>query len=319
MLGGGLLRNRGRFLDTADGSHAIARGGDDGEPPLVHNQGRWQLTSAGTATDVDITNDGTLMLAAGGGLRVNAPARFSNASGATLTGGSMLDLTTGSAVLQGGRVDPGGVGVVGWLMVRGPCAMAPTHVLDISVNPRTVLPSNDLLQMADGPVEIDGRLVLRGVEAGSVGRTLTVLTHGGGGAISGCYTPDDIDVVGPDGFPIPFAVAVDCTESAVTVTLLGATAGEEGPRGGVARLALAGPNPLRGRTTLELTVPVSGPARVEVFDALGREVAVLFDGPVTGGQSVTVAVDAGALPSGVYVVRLRAGTQTAALRLTVAL
>ena len=70
-------------------------------------------------------------------------------------------------------------------------------------------------------------------------------------------------------------------------------------------LQLAGPNPFRAQTALTFELPEPGPARVAVYDVLGREVAVLHDGPATATQ--TVRLTAGALPAGVYVVRLEAG------------
>ena len=61
------------------------------------------------------------------------------------------------------------------------------------------------------------------------------------------------------------------------------------------------PNPSSGRVSVDLTVDAPGYARVALYDALGREVAVLHDGPVTGLTRATV--DTGALAPGVYVVR----------------
>jgi acyl-homoserine lactone acylase PvdQ len=63
------------------------------------------------------------------------------------------------------------------------------------------------------------------------------------------------------------------------------------------------PNPSAGQATVAFAA--EGEATVEVFDALGRRVAVLWDGPVAA--DATAGLDAGALPSGVYLVRLTAG------------
>ena len=82
-------------------------------------------------------------------------------------------------------------------------------------------------------------------------------------------------------------------------------------------LALAGPNPVGRGGAVEVALPEGGPVTVSVFDLLGREVARLADGEMGAGRH-TVALDAGALPSGVYVVRLVAGGGVHALRLTVA-
>ena len=61
------------------------------------------------------------------------------------------------------------------------------------------------------------------------------------------------------------------------------------------------PNPSSGRVSVDLSVDAPGYARVSVYDALGREVAVLHDGPVSG--LTQAAIGAGDLAPGVYVVR----------------
>ncbi|MEP0545625.1 MAG: PQQ-dependent sugar dehydrogenase [Rhodothermales bacterium] len=74
-----------------------------------------------------------------------------------------------------------------------------------------------------------------------------------------------------------------------------------------ASLRLAGPNPFRGETALTFALAEAGPARVAVYDVLGREVAVLHDGPATA-EAQAVRLAAGALPAGLYVVRLTSGS-----------
>ena len=77
------------------------------------------------------------------------------------------------------------------------------------------------------------------------------------------------------------------------------------------------PNPTRGAATVAFGLAEAGPARVAVYDALGREVAVMADRPFGPGRH-EVSVAAQSLPAGVYVVRVQTegGAQTA--RLTVA-
>jgi hypothetical protein len=50
---------------------------------------------------------------------------------------------------------------------------------------------------------------------------------------------------------------------------------------------------------------------------LGQRVKTLYDGTPRAGQSKTVTFDTAGLPSGVYVVQLRANGQTRTQRLTV--
>jgi ELWxxDGT repeat protein len=80
-------------------------------------------------------------------------------------------------------------------------------------------------------------------------------------------------------------------------------------------VSLLRPNPASGRT--ELIVVPSGPERVRaaVYDALGREVAVLHDGPMAGRARLVAEV--GTLAPGVYVVRVAGESFTASRPLTV--
>jgi hypothetical protein len=79
----------------------------------------------------------------------------------------------------------------------------------------------------------------------------------------------------------------------------------------------ASPNPFAGRTTLRFALPEAGPVRLTVFDALGREVARVVDEARAAGPHA-VTLDAGALPSGTYLVRLEAGGRVLTQRLTLA-
>lgn len=311
---GGLLRNRSLFLDTAVGTHAIARAGDVTQAPLVHNQGRWQVTSAGTTSNVDLLNEGTLIVN-GGGLSVRAPARFTHAPAAVLAGGAMLDLASGALVAMGGRVEPGGTGAVGWFEVRGPYPMGPHHVLDIDVT--GAVPASDLLQTRDGDVTVAGRLLLRVASLDALARGLTVLVHGGSGTLSGCYAPDQIDVVDAGGLPLDLPVEAVCAGDAVTVASR-ATAGADRPASGPPSLALRSANPVRrgAPVALDLTAPGAASARVDVLDALGRRVATLpAPPPGAGAHRVHLATDR--LPAGLYLVRLDADGEVATRPLTV--
>ena len=66
------------------------------------------------------------------------------------------------------------------------------------------------------------------------------------------------------------------------------------------------PNPFNPSTAISFDVPVAGAVTVQVFDLLGQEVTTLVDGRVEAGRH-TVTFDAGTLPSGIYLYRLRAG------------
>ncbi len=67
------------------------------------------------------------------------------------------------------------------------------------------------------------------------------------------------------------------------------------------------PNPFSRQTTLAFTLDEAADVRLAVYDVLGREVAVLSDGPREAG-AFEVGFEAVDLPSGVYMVRLVAGS-----------
>ena len=74
------------------------------------------------------------------------------------------------------------------------------------------------------------------------------------------------------------------------------------------------PNPASASARVTLAVPEGGPVRVTVVDALGREVAVVHDGPLGPGPHA-LGVEAWRLAPGLYVVRATgaAGSQTRTL------
>jgi hypothetical protein len=76
------------------------------------------------------------------------------------------------------------------------------------------------------------------------------------------------------------------------------------------------PNPARLQATLRFALPESQRVRLAVYDALGREVALLVSGEIEAGRHGAV-LDAARLPSGTYLVRLEAGSETRTQRVTV--
>ncbi len=65
------------------------------------------------------------------------------------------------------------------------------------------------------------------------------------------------------------------------------------------------PNPFNPVTTVAFGLPATSQVRVAVYDLLGRELAVLADGIMSGGNH-EVQFDASGLPSGTYLYRLEA-------------
>ena len=92
---------------------------------------------------------------------------------------------------------------------------------------------------------------------------------------------------------------------------LPAVASETRPDGSVVSLTVA--NPLRGMATVRFSAGPSSEVSVALYDMLGRRVATLVDGPVSGAQ--TVSLNATSLSAGVYVLRMQ--TEDTALTETV--
>ena len=67
------------------------------------------------------------------------------------------------------------------------------------------------------------------------------------------------------------------------------------------------PNPFNPSTKVQFSVPQQSNVKITLHDMLGREVKLLFDDKVDAGMQEFV-VDAGNLASGVYLVRMIAGT-----------
>lgn len=63
------------------------------------------------------------------------------------------------------------------------------------------------------------------------------------------------------------------------------------------------PNPFNSQTTIRFDLPVTGHVVLQIYDAIGREVALLLDQPLTPGQH-RVQFESGALPSGIYFIRI---------------
>ncbi len=82
------------------------------------------------------------------------------------------------------------------------------------------------------------------------------------------------------------------------------TADDDGPEA-LAALVVAGANPFTAEARLTLTLPAPGAVRAQAFDALGRRVAVLYDGTAPAGPTA-LRLDGAGLASGVYLVRVQA-------------
>ena len=77
------------------------------------------------------------------------------------------------------------------------------------------------------------------------------------------------------------------------------------------------PNPAHATPTVALTLRVPEAVSVRVYDALGREMARLHEGPLSAGRH-TLALDRAPLPAGTYLVRATTETASVTRRLTLA-
>jgi hypothetical protein len=99
----------------------------------------------------------------------------------------------------------------------------------------------------------------------------------------------------------PVAEEEDVTEIEMASAARAAAAPDGVPSGFA--LSPAYPNPFNPATSITFTLPSDGAVRLVVYDAMGREVAVLFDGHAPAGEH-QARFDAAGLPSGVYLYRL---------------
>lgn len=79
----------------------------------------------------------------------------------------------------------------------------------------------------------------------------------------------------------------------------------------------AGPNPFPAATQLSFVLPEAGPVRLEVFDVLGRRVALILNESMSAGTH-TVFWRPAAVRPGMLMVRLRSGGQAVTRRLLLA-
>ena len=83
-------------------------------------------------------------------------------------------------------------------------------------------------------------------------------------------------------------------------------AAEDGPSGAGSPSLTVYPNPALVSAAFNIELPAAGPLRLSVYDARGREVAVVLDGWAEAGE-VQARWQPGGLAAGVYLVRLTTG------------
>jgi hypothetical protein len=116
----------------------------------------------------------------------------------------------------------------------------------------------------------------------------------------------------------PLAGPLACTLPPVALTFDSASGSVGDVPSATPTLAFAPPAPSPARTSARftLTMPQSGSARLEAFDATGRRVRTLFAGELPAGER-SVTWDLAGLAPGVYLVRAQVGSQSLTHRLLV--
>ncbi len=77
------------------------------------------------------------------------------------------------------------------------------------------------------------------------------------------------------------------------------------------------PNPFNPTTTIQYSLPHAVRVTLTVYNLLGSEVATLIEGEQEGGGTHRIVWNAGHVPSGTYIYRLRAGSFVEAKRLVI--
>ena len=75
------------------------------------------------------------------------------------------------------------------------------------------------------------------------------------------------------------------------------------------------PNPFNPATTIAFDIPSQAHVRITVYNTLGEQVGIVFDGQRPAG-SHSVIFDASALPSGLYLYRMQAGEFTSVQKMS---
>jgi alkaline phosphatase len=177
--------------------------------------------------------------------------------------------------------------------------LAPGESLVLS-NLDGTLPPNTL---PDGPgalVHVEGAAAVGDDAASLDGRVIAAVIYRDEDNLFGTVRGDE------EADPAALAEALAAVRRAVSNEAAGA----------VDLSLVTAPNPTTGRSRIAFGLAEAADVRVVVYDALGREVAVLADGPHTAGRH-GLTFDGSAYPSGSYVVRVE-GAETRTARLTVA-
>lgn len=246
-------------------------------------------------TDAEFVVDGAGATVGGSAtLETSATGVLSGMGPVTVAGGT---LRSAGAFRPG--ASPGTFAVVGSLMQQG-------GTVEVELGGLVPGTEHDRITTT-GTFTADGTLVVTFVDLYRpvVGDRFVIATCG---VCAGAF-----DRVTPPG---DYTFDLEATATEITLVVTGATAGEAGPVA-LDVLTAPAPNPTAGPARVGVAVSAPGSVVVAVFDALGREVARLHDGPLAAGVAHAFEVDATAWGGGLYFVRALGPTITATRALTV--
>jgi parallel beta-helix repeat protein len=75
------------------------------------------------------------------------------------------------------------------------------------------------------------------------------------------------------------------------------------------------PNPFNPSTAIRFTVAQDGQAEMKIFNAIGQEVATVFNGFAQAGSMQQATFNASAMPSGMYFARLKSGNAVSVIKM----
>ncbi|PLX25729.1 MAG: hypothetical protein C0600_11700 [Ignavibacteria bacterium] len=114
----------------------------------------------------------------------------------------------------------------------------------------------------------------------------------------------------PDNLNVPYFTAITRVALGGLAQLAGLTthlAADEPPLAGRGSVLHAPwPHPFRDHASIAFTIAEPGPLRVELYDIMGRRIALLADGTYNAGTH-TAFLNAAALPGGAYLLRMHHG------------
>ena len=177
--------------------------------------------------------------------------------------------------------------------------------------------SGGMTRLAGSPPNVNGQ-----GRALAVGNNTVYLLATRGDEGEPCFAYDLAQ--GPGGTWTPFTnpyPAHHNTGGAAWIPAEITGAGAEAPPASGLRLLVVGPQPAAGEVALAYELPGAGAARLEIFDALGRRVAVPMAGPRAAGPQTIVwngrGMAGAPVASGVYLARLVAGPEQAITRIVI--